>query len=436
MTVHPNLGRHAMRRRFPRFALASLLVAAITGTPSRVESQRAALHVEGLRTEYQVNPVGIDARVPRFSWKIHATRRATVQRAYEVRVAADSSSLAGKLLWTSGKIPSEASIFAEYGGPSLASSRRYYWQVRVWDDEGRTSPWSAPAFWEMGLLDPSDWHARWIAPDLSEDSTKSNPSPMLRREFTLAGPIESARLYVTSRGLHEMELNGRRVGDRLFAPGWTSYGNRLQYETYDVTSLLKSGANAIGATLGDGWYRGFLAFQGKRNTYGATLAVLAQLVVTYANGRADTIMTDERWKSSTGPILVSDNYNGETYDARLDKGPWTTAGYDDRDWRGVRALATAAPTLIAPQGPPVRRVEEIKTVKIIRTPKGDTVFDLGQNMVGWVRLKVRGPAGTIVRLRHAEVLDKDGNFYTANLRAAKATVQYTLKGAAAGETFE
>ena len=429
-----------MHRPPSYFALTSALIVAIAGAPSRVTSQVAALHVEGLRTEYQVNPVGIDVRVPRLSWKIHATRRGTVQRAYEIRVAADSGALARKPLWSSGKVPSDASIFVEYGGPSPASSRRYYWQVRVWDDEGRTSPWSAPAFWEMGLLEPTDWRARWIAPDLVEDSTKSNPSPMLRREFTLGGPIESARLYVTSRGLHEVELNGRRVGDRLFAPGWTSYGNRLQYETYDVASLLKNGANAIGATLGDGWYRGFLAFQGQRNTYGTSLALLAQLVVRYANGRADTIVTDERWKASTGPILVSDIYNGETYDARLDKGAWTSPGYDDRDWHGVRALAAAggagSPTLIAPQGPPVRRIQEIKTVKVIRTPRGETVFDLGQNMVGWVRLKVHGAAGTTVRIRHAEVLDKDGNFYTANLRAAKATVQYTLKGAGADEIFE
>jgi alpha-L-rhamnosidase len=413
-----------------------LSVAALCAVPLlSARSQATAVHLEGLRTEYQANPLGIDVRVPRLSWKIHSSRRGTMQRAYEIRVAADSAFLDRRPLWDSGKVPSDASLFVEYGGPKVESGRRYYWQVRVWDDEGRASPWSAPAFWEMGLLERSDWRAHWITPDLPEDSTRSNPSPMLRREFTLAGAIASARLYITSLGLHEVALNGRRVSDRLFAPGWTSYDNRLQYETYDVTSLLKAGANAIGATLGDGWYRGYLAFQGRRNTYGTRLGLLAQLVIRYANGRADTVVTDEHWKSTTGPILVSDIYNGETYDARLEKGAWTSAGYADAGWRGVRTLESAHPTLIAPQGPPVRRIQELKTVKLLRTPAGETVFDLGQNMVGWVRLKVRGPAGTTVRLRHAEVLDKDGNFYTANLRAAKATVQYTLKGAG-DETFE
>ena len=386
------------------------------------------LRVEALRTEYQQNPIGLDVRVPRLSWRIQTERRGTMQRAYQLRVATDSTSLARGLLWDSGKIASESSIFRPYGGPPARSATRYYWQVRVWDDAGRMSPWSAPGFWETGLLDRADWRAQWITPDLSEDTSRANPSPILRREFTLAPGVASARLYVTSLGLNIVELNGQRASDILFRPGWTSYDKRLQYDTYDVGALVHPGANAIGVTLGDGWYRGHIGFADKRNNYGKRLGLLAQLVVRYGDGHTQVVSTDESWKASTGPIAMSDIYDGEVYDARLEKSGWSRAGYDDRSWRGVRTLGNVPASLVAPVGPPVRRMQELKPVRILHTPAGETVFDLGQNMVGWVRLRVSGPAGTTVRLRHAEVLDKAGDFYTANLRDAAQTVRYTLNG--------
>jgi alpha-L-rhamnosidase len=393
---------------------------------ARVHPQ--TLSIEGLKTEYSQNPIGIDVRAPRLSWRILADRRGTMQSAYELRVATDSGALTRAPLWDSGKVPSQSSIFRSYGGPSTRSSTRYYWQVRVWDDAGRVSPWSAPAFWETGLLDRSDWTAQWITPDLNEDTTRANPSPMLRREFTLASGIASARLYVTSLGLNIVELNGQRVSDHLFRPGWTSYDKRLQYDTYDVTALLRSGTNAIGVTLGDGWYRGHIGFQGMRNNYGKRLGLLAQLVVRYSDGHTQVVGSDRQWKSSTGAILMSDIYDGEIYDSRLEKPGWSRAGFDDKSWSGVRNLDGVTAALVAPVGPSVRRMQELKPARITRTPAGETVFDLGQNMVGWVRLKVNGPAGTTVRLRHAEVLDKAGNFYTANLRDAAQAVRYTLKG--------
>jgi len=423
--------------------LAAVLVVAAT----RVASAQA-FHVEGLRTEYAVNPVGIDARTPRLSWRLHATRRGTTQGSYEIQVALDSGAM-NRPFWTSGRVASPASILRPYGGPPLHSSTRYYWRVRAWDDAGRASPWSSIAFFETALLDSAEWRARWITPDLPEDTTKSNPSPMLRRQFrlgpsaigpreiTLAGSprIASARLYVTSLGLNEVEVNGRRVGDAYLRPGWTAYGSRLQYDTYDVTALVRSGVNVIGATLGDGWFRGRLGWDGKRNLYGNSLALRAQLVVRYSDGTSQTIGTDSTWKASTGPILLSDIYDGETYDARLEKTGWSSPSYDDASWRGVRTMDGVKMALVAPVGPPVRRMREITPVKVIRTPAGETVVDFGQNMVGWVRLRARGPAGTVIRMRHAESLDKAGNFYVTNLRGARQTVTYTMKGGGV-ETFE
>jgi alpha-L-rhamnosidase len=395
-----------------------------------------ALRVQSLRVEYKENPLGIDARQPRLSWLIVSTQRDTAQSAYQVRVAADEEALrnGGALAWDSGKVDSAQSIQLSYAGPALESRRRYYWQVRVWDAGGRESAWSEVAHWEMGLLSPADWGARWIG-DEPGGRADDAASPMLRREFRLGGDVARARAYVTSRGLYEMHLNGRRVGDQLLTPGWTSYGRRLQYQIYDVTQQLNAGANAVGVQLGKGWYRGIIGYDRHVDHYGDRVALLLQIEVTYRDGRSERIVSGERWKASTGPILMSEIYDGETYDARLEKAGWSEPGFDDSAWRAARVLQGPAETLIAPEGPPVRAIEEVAPKSILRTPAGETVVDMGQNMVGWVRLRVQGPAGTVVTLRHAEVLDQKGNFYTGNLRKALQTVRYTLSGRGA-ETFE
>ncbi|MHC4478001.1 MAG: family 78 glycoside hydrolase catalytic domain, partial [Planctomycetota bacterium] len=313
-------------------------------------------------------------------------------------------------------------------GPALLSRQRIWWQVRIWDEQDRPSDWSDPAFWEMGLLKSSDWKADWIEPNLDEDPNASNPCPMLRREFRLKGKINSARMYVTCLGLYQMQFNGQVMADQLFTPGWTAYLHRLQYQTYDVTELLKPGVNCVGVVLGDGWYRGRLVWKNRRNLYGDKLALLAQIEVVYQDGSRELITTDPTWKASTGPILMSDIYDGELYDARLEKDNWSKPGFEDSDWSGVTVANHSKDILVAPAGPPVRSIEELRPIKILNTPAGETVVDMGQNMVGWLRLKVQGPAGTHVKLRHAEVLDAQGNFYVENLRTAKQTVEYILKG--------
>ena len=392
--------------------------------------QGASFRVTGLRTEYKTDPLGIDARKPRLSWRLQAGERNVMQAACQIRVAKTAADLqAGRnLVWDSGRVASEESAHRVYEGAALASGQRYFWHVQAWDAAGRASGWSDAAWFEMGLLDSSDWKAEWIEPAWQEDPKISQPAPMLRREFKLTGAIERARAYVTSHGLYELHLNGQRVGDQVLTPGWTSYNKQLQYQTYDVASLLRSGDNAVGAMLGDGWYRGNLAWEEKRNIYGQRLGLLLQIEVVYRDGRREIVGSDAAWKGATGPIRMSEIYHGETYDARLEKPGWTTAGFNDADWTPVRTATHSKSILTAPAGPPVRRIEEIKPVRIFRTPAGETVVDFGQNLVGWVRLNVQGPAGATIRIRHAEVLDKAGNFYTENLRAARATLTYTLKG--------
>jgi len=388
--------------------------------------QPEPLAVTNLRAEHlrPAHSLGVGFARPRLSWQIATAAQNWRQAAYEVeRRAADGWSL------TTGRVASDHSVLADWPFAPLASRERAAVRVRVWGEDGSASDWSEPLVLETGLLDPADWSAHFITPDWDEEPSVSNPAPYLRREFVAAGPVQSARLYITALGVYEAEINGARVGDHVLAPGWTVYDARLRYQTFDVTDLLHEGPNAIGAVLGDGWFRGRIGFGGgRRNIWGDRLALLAQLEIIYADGSMDRIVTDETWSAAIGPLLMNSLYDGETYDARRELHGWSAAGFDDSAWRGVRPVAWNLQTVVAPVGPPVRRTAEIKPVAVMQSPAGRTLLDFGQNLVGRLRITVAGPAGQVITLRHAEVLE-GGELGTRPLRLAEATDRYTLKGA-------
>ncbi|GGG22612.1 glycoside hydrolase family 78 protein [Paenibacillus abyssi] len=389
--------------------------------------------ISELRCEYFENPIGLGTRQPRVSWKLQADGRGILQTAYQIQTATDETF--NDMLWDSGVNESDQSVHIELNGMNIESRRRYYYRVRAWNQKGQTTGWSEIAYFEMGLLDHAEWSAEWIAAPTGSFPADSERVPLLRKTFTVDGAVRSARVYATAHGVYELELNGRRVSDAYFAPGWTSYDHRLQYQTYDVTELLTPGDNALGGLLGGGWYKGHLGWAGDKALYGDRTALLLQLHIAFEDGREQVIVTDGSWKAAGSPILMSDIYHGETYDARLELSGWCLPGFDDSDWSRAETLERRKDLLIAQENVPVRKIEEIKPVALLRTPDGDTVIDLGQNMVGWVRFTVRGEGGREVEIHHAEVLDREGNFYIGNIRAAKQRIRYVCKGSGE-ETFE
>ncbi|MGP4010587.1 alpha-L-rhamnosidase [Streptomyces sp. 4N124] len=602
------------RRNILAGAAATVAAATVDAVPATAapasghvpaQTGRAGLRATAPTVEYVQHPLGLDAQRPRLSWPLVSGKPGMRQSAYQVRVATTASGLSRPDVWDSGKVMSGESALVPYGGPGLKPRTRYFWSVRVWDADGQVSGWSAPSWWETGLMNAGQWTADWIsapasltdAPsfeggswiwfpegdptsgvpaatrwfrgtaelpdgitaatlaitadnvyavsvngvevahtDLDTDNegwrrpavidvldrvragdnvvavsaTNATVGPagliavlvvrtasgeqkvftdaswkatdqeppagwrefgfddggwpavrvaaawgggpwgrvtpvsyavtQVRYEFRLARrKVTRARLYATALGLYEAHLNGSRVGRDELAPGWTDYRTRVQYQTYDVTALMRPGANAIGAYLAPGWYAGNVGMFGP-GQYGQHPALLAQLEVEYADGTSERITSGADWRAASGPVVAADLLNGETYDARKETPGWASPGFNDTDWLGVRDMGGAGdfgPGLIVAQVDGPVRVERELTPKRITQPRpGVHVFDLGQNMVGSVRLRVSGEAGTTVRLRHAEVLNPDGTVYTANLRSAAATDTYTLKGGGKEEIYE
>lgn len=382
--------------------------------------------------EYRSNPLGIDLPAPRLSWQLQSDRPGAAQAAYRILAARTPDRLQpGQAeLWDSGKVESGQSVHVPYAGRKLESRRRIYWRVLVWDETGDMAQ-SEPAWFEMGLLRRGDWKARWIGAELIGGPRTPAPAPFLRKAFTAPDNIASARLYVTALGLYECSLNGQRIGQDAFNPGWTDYTQRIQYKVYDVTGLLQPGDNVLGAILGDGWAVGHISWN-HRQGYADRPYLLAQLEITLTDGRRITVAGDRSWKYAFGPILENDLLMGEAYDARREMPGWNTPGYDDREWRSAEVHEDPGMALVAANGPTVQPMDELQPIADPALESNFTnkryTFDLGQNMVGRVRFTGSAPAGTTITLRFAEVLNPDGSVYTANLRSARATDYYTFKG--------
>lgn len=393
------------------------------------------LQVQSLQFNYKTNPIGISPEQPRISWKLAAAVgiRNAVQTAYQLQLAAEDESFE-HLLADSGKVNSDQSVLVVPPDFKAESHTRYYYRVKVWDGNDLESEWSESAYFETGLLNVSDWEAEWITNGISQGEEGWDPSPIFRKVAPLGRHIKRARIYATAHGVYELYVNGTRVGSEVLAPGWTDYKTRLQVQTYDVTDLLEAGTdNAIGIHLGSGWYAGLLGWENFR--LNQSRAALLQLHVQYEDGSEEIVKTDSSWRTIDGPVRQSEIYDGEQYDARLEKRGWSRSGYDDSEWNAVATEEHSKDQLIAQENQPTRIVRELKPIAFIQTPAGETVIDMGQNMVGWVRFNVSGQAGETVSLLHAEVLDAEGNFYVDNLRKAKQRIEYVLKGEGT-ETYE
>jgi alpha-L-rhamnosidase len=400
----------------------------------------------GLRCAHQVDPLGVAPDRVRLSWVLEGAGHDRGQHGYQVLVAPDEARLAAAdgLVWDSGRVDSAASADIAYAGSPLARAGRYAWQVRVWDEQQAVSAWSEPASFEVELDPASGWRASWIgrgrirssfqppSEDGRPDAVVKSlyPVPYLRRAFSVDRPVASARLHVTALGLYEARLNGSRIGDAVLAPGWTDYDQRIQYQTYDVTGLLREGENVLGALVADGWYSGFVGFDAKRagTHYGNAPEFLAQLVIEFGDGTDQWIVTDGQWQASFGAIRHADLLMGERQNLALEPRGWDLPGFDAGSWSEVRCRARDAVPLVADPGPPIRVTQEIAPRSVSVDRAGRHIVDFGQNLPGWLRVQVDAPAGTCIRIRHAEVLDEDGSLYTDNLRTARQADEFTTAG--------
>ena len=417
----------------------------LSPTDPAAPGSNTALRATHLRCEYLVDPLGIDVRIPRLSWQLEAAPgtapgRGRAQGAYRILVAATAQELdAGSgSIWDSGRVADSGSTNVAFGGRAPASGERCWWAVQVWDEAGNPGPWSEPAWFEMGLLEPSDWVASWIcAPD------PAISSPLLRKEFSVPGAVTRARAYVSGLGFHELYLNGARVGERVLDPAPTYYHNdqepelqdRVLYSSYDVTGLLQQGGNAVGVWLGNGWYSSdrppHLRPDPRAEPYGAAPRAIVQLVIETAGGGRHTVASDTSWRASASPIVANDLCDGEVYDARLEQPGWSAPDFDDGGWQAAVAAPEPVGALQAQAIEPIAVSETLPAVAVDapRYPYAPVyVVDFGQHFSGWVRLRVRGARGTEVSMRHGGRLYADGFVDRRNNREARQIDTYVLSG--------
>lgn len=373
------------------------------------------LWITSIYCEYSKNPIGIDEKTPRFSWVLNGSKRREKQTAYQILISQNQDNLNNDIgdYWDSQKVHSNNSVNILYNGKQLESSTRYYWKVRVWDSEDTQSSFSDVGFFEMGLLKKEDWKSNWIGCQ----AAKWGEGLLFRREFRISKSIKEARVYIAVLGYYELHINGSRVGDHVLDPGWTESTKTILYVTYDVTNYLRKDKNVIGVIIGNGWY--------------GSPQLRFQMNIVHKDGTS--MIVDHGnwdWWVASGPIIKNSIYDGEIYDARLEKPGWDTLSYkvNTVDWLHAHHLKHPGGIMRAQMLEPIKVIEEISPVQITSPKSGIYVFDIGQNIVGWGRLKVKGPSGTKVILKFAEVLKEDGTINQENLRTARAKNLYILRG--------
>ncbi|MHA1300557.1 MAG: glycoside hydrolase family 78 protein [Candidatus Helarchaeota archaeon] len=401
------------------------------------------INPNNLRCEYLVNPLGIDVKNPRLSWILESNERNQTQTAYRILVASNKEILAENRgdLWDSGKIQSDQNTHIVYEGTELKSRMLCYWKVMVWDKDGTPSEWSKIATWSMGLLELNDWVAKWIGAPPKRITKigkslpkKYSPCPLLRKSFEVKGKINRAVIFATALGEYELYINGQRVGDHFLAPEWTDYDYRVQYQTYDITDLLKEGENVIGAILADGWYSGNLGpgLTHIHHYYGNSPRLLMQMEIENSDGTLSKIITDSNWKIfKDGPIEKADHFLGEVYNAHKNPVGWDKPGFDDSNWPEVIVDYTIKKNIVAQMNEPIRVVKEIPPISVNEPKPGVFIYNLGQNIAGWCKIRLSKAVcekNATIKLRHGEMLNDNGTLYTKNLRRAKATDIYILKG--------
>jgi alpha-L-rhamnosidase len=379
--------------------------------------------VSHLSVERRFDALGIDVQKPRFAWQLSDG----AQAGYQIQVVDDS----GTGVWDSGRRAGDRSVYVAYEGPPLRSRGRYTWRVKAWSADGVETAWSAPASFEMGLLEPADWSASWIShlvldtASAPEDMRPHAPTPLLRRPFNLVGGPRRARLYITALGVYEASINGSRVGQERLAPGWTNYHTRIQYQVHDAAPLLHAGANVLSVRLGDGWYVGNVGSWGRRR-YGDQPAVLCQLEVELDSGERVTVASDDRWRTSDGGTWLNDIQLGERTDLRNEPAGWTTTDFDDSAWQAAVRRADPGSRRVASRDDGIRVVESVPAAGLHTLGANRHIVDLGANAAGVLRMRLAGAAGQHVVVRHAEALDDRGELYVENLRGAEQQDEYIL----------
>ena len=420
--------------------------------------QAQVFSVSELRCEQSQRPLAVDPAGPRLSWQLNADSRGCLQSAYRILVADSPVALADDNgnVWDSGKVFSDRSVLVPYGGPALQPGKAYCWKVQAWDADGNLSPWSLPASFGTGLMSMQDWNgAKWIAMEPDVDSLKCIEGntgkwkdggpvfdkpvapyklPQLRREFTATKPVKRAMAYICGLGQFEMFLNGEKVGDHFLDPAWTKFDKEAQYVAFDITGELRDGKNAVGVMLGNGYYHTphgrylKLLF-----SYGAP-KMICKLQIEYADGTAQTVVSDDKWRASESPVTFSSIYGGEDYDASAVQPGWAEPGFDDRKWKKAVLTQGAGVKLIPQISEPLKVMERIPTVRRFRAANGNWVYDLGQNASGIVQLTVRAVTPQSIKLIPGELINDDS---TVNQRASGAPFYhvYTARGDGSSETW-